>query len=146
MAADGDKSRVRLWQTLKQWAREELAAEHYPQAACVFRELPCPHCGGGPLSLEVEPHSGSRAGSFRGAIFGQCAHCGGASRLWYFSGEHRRALARTAVSCACGKGLFLAAEAERVEGHDGLPGFFDEGLVAAVCVGCGKVQTVVEVD
>jgi hypothetical protein len=94
----------------------------------------------------IEHHTGSRKRDFKGVIFARCSGCGGEERVFSFTGEHRQRLRVEEPACACGKRDFLVAMLERFEGDQGLPGFFDEGVIAGQCPQCGRQVVFVYTD
>jgi hypothetical protein len=106
----------------------------------------CSTCGIVPLTLTVEEHTGSKRGNFRGVIDGQCSQCGNREQIFSFTGPHREPERVLEPRCRCGHGEFLVAECERIERDEGLPGFFDEGVVVGQCARCGRHRTIVFTD
>jgi hypothetical protein len=131
---------------LEAFARRRLSADHHPGDHHVFRPFACDACGVVSFALTIEHHTGSRKGDFRGVIWGKCAACGSEKRLFRFTGEHRKRLRSEEPACKCGNASFLVAECERLEGDEGLPGFFDEGVVVGKCVQCGRNRVLVRTD
>lgn len=131
---------------LAQFARACLGYAGVSKARFSFRSFHCESCSGEEFVVVVEHHTGSRPGKFRGKIWGRCLACGAEAQLYSFTGEQRKPLRENPVVCTCGRELFVVAECERFEDEEGLPGFFDEGVVVARCIGCGRNQIVVEVD
>ena len=131
---------------LEAFARKSIGADAYPESRHTFDVYACEACGGSAFEVTVEPHTGSEDYDFRGIVFGECAQCGRPRRLLTYTGEHRQPLRRDAVRCECGNAQFVVALCERYEGDDGIPGFFDEGLVAGRCTRCGKSRIIVVTD
>ena len=131
---------------LKTFAERCIGAEHYPNDYHVFSPFECHACGVVPLRLRIEHHTGSRKGRFRGVIFARCAKCGEERRVFSFTGEHRRPLREERPVCRCGSKEFLAGNCERLEGDEGVPGFFDGGVIVGKCVDCGRNRAFVHTD
>jgi hypothetical protein len=132
---------------LEKFARKCIAAQEYPGDHHPFKLLGCPSCGVVvPLALTIEHHTGSRKDDFKGSIFGRCSECGSEERIFSFTGTHRRRLREETPACKCGNAYFLVAECERIEGDEGLVGFFDEGVVVGQCSRCGRNRAFVCTD
>lgn len=61
-------------------------------------------------------------------------------RLFTFTGEHRKKLRDEKPVCECGSRIFFVGQCERIEGEQGIPGFFDEGVIAGKCTDCKRNQ------
>jgi hypothetical protein len=48
--------------------------------------------------------------------------------------------------CECGNTHFLVAICERIEGEEGLAGFFDEGVIVGQCSRCSRNRAFVYTD
>lgn len=96
--------------------------------------------------LRIEHHTGSVKGDFKGVIHAECSVCGCEARVFSFTGEHRNVLRVERPTCDCGNRTFLSGVMERIEGDEGLPGFFDEGVIVAQCVACGRLTALVYTD
>jgi hypothetical protein len=131
---------------LERYARKCIAAHDYPTDYHRFRLLGCSSCGAVPLALTIEHHTGSTKGDFKGLILGRCSECGSQERIFSFTGAHRRRLRDETPACQCGSAYYLVAECERIEGDEGLPGFFDEGVVVGRCSQCGRNRALVYTD
>jgi hypothetical protein len=131
---------------LEAYARKRIAAHRYPNDHHLFRPARCTTCGVVPLELTVEHHTGSRKGNFRGVILSRCSVCGGEERIFSFTGKHRKPEREEKPACVCGNAYFLVAECERIEGDEGMRGFFDEGVVAGQCSQCGRKRAIVFTD
>jgi hypothetical protein len=103
-------------------------------------------CGLVPWALTIEHHTGSVPGDFMGIIRGRCSQCGHWALLFGFTGEHRRPTHQERPNCACGGEHFWVAMCERIEGENGLPGFFDVGVVVGRCATCGRNLALVYTD
>ena len=132
--------------SLRTFALKALAADEYPRARHRCRVPSCPACGAGPLEVTVEAHTGATEPNFRGVVFARCPRCGSETSIFRFTGPHRKAESRERLSCHCGHDQFWLTICERTEGDEGLPGFFDEGVVAGCCAECGGRQIVVAFD
>jgi len=64
--------------------------------------------------------------------------CGVEKLLFSFTGGHRKKVRAEKPRCVCRNDSFLVGECERIEGDEGLMGFFDEGVVVGTCAICGK--------
>ena len=131
---------------LEVFARKRIAAHRYPNDYHFFRPFKCDACGVVPFKLTIEHHTGSKKGSFKGVILGECAECGSGKRLFSFTGNHRERLREETPVCRCGSKHFLVGECERIEGDEGLMGFFDEGVVVGKCSRCGRNRVLVYKD
>ena len=131
---------------LENFAKYRLDAHRYPNDRYTFRPAHCPNCGVQPVSLDIEHHTGSTTGNFRGIIQATCSNCGDQFQFVSFTGDHRQPEFTETPKCVCGSYVFLAAESERYESDEGLPGFFDEGVVAGQCVQCGRHHLFVSTD
>jgi hypothetical protein len=49
-------------------------------------------------------------------------------------------------ACECGNITFIVGECERIEGNEGVMGFFDEGVVVGKCSRCGRMRAFVYTD
>ncbi|MGD8489431.1 MAG: hypothetical protein PVF67_04540 [Anaerolineae bacterium] len=131
---------------LESYARQRIAAERYPNDYHFFRVARCEACGLVAFELTIEHHTGSKKGNFRGVITGQCAKCGRTTDILRFTGKDRKPLRQEQPQCTCGHARFYVGECERIEGDEGLMGFFDEGVVAGQCADCGRNRVMVYTD
>ena len=131
---------------LEKFARDQIQAHRYPDDYHFFRLKKCEICGAAPFGLTIEFHTGSRKGDFKGRIFGQCSVCGHTARIFSFTGDHRKPEREEAPVCTCGGTDFYVGECERIEGDEGVMGFFDEGVVAGMCSQCERTRVLVETD
>ncbi len=131
---------------LEAFAKECIAADRYPHDYHTWRLFTCDACGGEAFEVTIEHHTGSKRGDFKGVIRGACAECGHGQRLFAFTGEHRKPHREESPACGCGNRSFLVGECERIEGEEGLMGFFDEGVVVGRCVRCGRNHAFVYTD
>ena len=131
---------------LETFAKKQIAADRYPNDYHFFRPAKCPTCGVVPLALTIEYHTGSKKGNFRGVIFARCSECEGEERIFSFTGKQRRPLREEKPACECGNVYFVAGECERIEGDEGVLGFFDEGVVVGKCSRCGRNRAFVYTD
>ena len=131
---------------LMAYARKQIAAQRHPDAHHRFRPFSCDTCGVVPFQVALQHHTGSKKASFRGVIWGVCAECGTRKCLFRFTGEHRRPVREEKPTCKCGAQGFVVAEFERIEGDEGLPGFFDEGVVVGQCSQCGRNRVLAHTD
>jgi hypothetical protein len=131
---------------LEAFAQERINAARYPEDYHLFRLFECQQCGTVPLELTITHHTGSKRGDFKGEISARCTVCDSVQRVLSFTGSHRKAERVEKPSCTCGGRHFYAGECERMEGEDGLLGFFDEGVVVAQCAECGRFKALVYTD
>ena len=131
---------------LEKFARDQIQADRYPNDYHFFRMSKCEICGVVPFGLTIEYHIGARKGDFKGQIFGQCSICGHTTRIFSFTGSHRKPERKETPACKCGGTDFYVGECERMEGDEGTIGFFDEGVVAGMCSQCERTQVLVETD
>jgi hypothetical protein len=131
---------------LESFARKKLDAERYPNDYHIFHLSKCQACGVVPAELTIEHHTGAKKGDFKGVITALCSNCGSTARIFSFTGSHREPLREETPACACGNQQFYVGECERMEGDEGLFGFFDEGVVVAKCSACGRKRVLVETD
>ena len=124
----------------KTYAEKALRAEKYVQDYHLFKMFACDTCGPVPMTLEIEPHTGSKRQDFKGIIRGTCSQCGVTKQVFSFTGGHRRKIRVERPHCTCGNDTFYVGECERIEGDEGVFGFFDEGVVVGQCAVCGKDQ------
>jgi len=131
---------------LEAFAKDCLSANRYPTDHHPFSLFKCPVCGLVPLEVVIEHHTGSKEGDFKGVIIACCSECGGEESIFGFTGAHRKRLRDEKPVCECGSRQFYVGECERIEGEEGLPGFFDEGVVVGQCASCGRKKAFVYVD
>ena len=131
---------------LEAFAKQRIAAHRYPHDYHFFTPFKCDECGVAPFELIIKHHTGSKDGNFRGEIFGQCSECKSSKRVFSFTGGLRKLLREERPVCQCGHGGFLVGECERIEGDEGVLGFFDEGVVVGQCAECGRNQVFVYTD
>jgi hypothetical protein len=131
---------------LEAFAKDRIAAHRYPNDYHFFRPFECDACGLAPFKLTIEHHTGAKEGDFKGIIWGDCVECGSRKRHFSFTGAHRKPLRTENPVCDCGNPSFLAGECERIEGDEGVMGFFDEGVVAGKCPSCGRNRALVYTD
>ena len=128
------------------YGRKCLSAQRHPGDHYPFRPFACSVCGVKPLTLNIEHHTGSAKNDFKGVVDGRCSACGTETRVFSFTGEHRRPEREERPVCTCGSTDFLAGVVEHIEGDEGLPGFFDEGVIVAQCAACGRVTALLYID
>jgi Zn ribbon nucleic-acid-binding protein len=123
---------------LRAFALKSIAAERYPDDHHVFKVFECEVCADAFFRITVEYHTGATEGDFKGVIWGRCVACGHRQKVFSFTGDHRSFLREERPVCECGSDRFIAGECERIEGEQGLAGFFDEGVVVGECCHCGR--------
>lgn len=131
---------------LEAYARKQIAAERYPNDIHTIKLAKCARCGVVPLKLTIEHHTGSRKKNFRGVIMAECSQCEDQTRIFRFTGAHRKPEREEKPKCKCGNTRFIVCECERIERDEGMPGFFDEGVVVGKCSECGKNRAFVYTD
>jgi hypothetical protein len=131
---------------LQQFAEKKLHAERYKNDYHTFRSFTCDRCGKVPLRMTIEHHTGSKTGDFKGVITGVCSQCQTEKQLFSFTGNHRKPERTEHAECTCGHNLMYAGMCERIEGDEGIIGFFDEGVVVGQCAKCGKQHALVFTD
>jgi hypothetical protein len=131
---------------LRAFAEKSIAAERYPKDYHFFTPYACDDCGVVPLELTIEYHTGSKEGNFRGVIHSLCLQCGRTKTAFSFTGAHRKREREEKPACKCGHKGFWVAKCERIEGDDGMMGFFDEGVIVGQCSACGTVRAFVTID
>jgi hypothetical protein len=133
-------------QDLEAFARDCIAAHRYPNDHHPWRLFACDVCGAVGFQLTIEHHTGSTSRDFKGVIWGDCAECGARKRLFSFTGQHRKQLREERPVCPCGSSIYVVGMCERIEGDEGLSGFFDEGVVVGQCCRCGRNRACVYTD
>ena len=133
-------------QTLEDFAKECIRSNNYPEHDHNFIMFSCNSCKSSAFKLTIEHHTGSEDWNFRGIIWGECSECGYLMRLFTFTGEHREKIREERPECDCGNRTFLAGECDRTEGEHGIPGFFDEGVIAGKCTSCNRNKAIVFID
>lgn len=131
---------------LEDFAGECINSKAYPDDIHQFTSFECSSCKSSRLRLVLEHHTGSDESNFRGIIWGECADCGYLMRLFTFTGSHREFLKEERPECECGNRVFSVGLCERTEGENGIPGFFDEGVVAGQCSECHLNKAIVYID
>ena len=123
---------------LEDFAKHCLNSQAYPNDEHIFNLYKCTSCHSPVLKLTMEHHTGSEEWAFKGIIRGECASCGYLLQLFTFTGEHRKILKTEYPVCDCGNRDFIAGQCERYEGEQGIPGFFDEGVIVGKCSKCSR--------
>jgi hypothetical protein len=131
---------------LEDFAKQCINSQKYPNDNHIFLLYKCVSCNSPIIKLTIEHHTGSEKWSFKGIIWGECSDCGYLMRLFTFTGEHREKLRVEYPICDCGNRNFMAGLCERYEGKQGIPGFFDEGIIAGKCTDCKRNQAFVFTD
>lgn len=131
---------------LEEFAKECISADNHPDDDHRWELFRCGSCGNPEFRITIEHHTGSEEWNFRGIIWGECAACGYIGRLFTFTGEHRVVEREDRPECDCGNRSFIVGQCERYEGEQGIPGFFDEGVIAGRCRECGRNRTMVFTD
>jgi hypothetical protein len=133
---------------LEAFAKKSIGAEHYPDDQHPCKVAECELCGVVPLELSIEHDEGSKPGRFKGMIWVRCSKCGARKDLLAFTAypERGKIIQVETPTCACGSVGFYVLECERIEVWDGVPSFFDEGVVAGKCARCGALRAFVFTD
>ncbi len=131
---------------LEDFAQESIDSHNHPDDIHKFSSYTCTSCRSSALKLTIEHHTGSEEWNFRGIIWGECAECGYLMRLFTFTGNHRDKLRDERPVCECGNRTFVIGQCERTEGENGIPGFFDEGVIVGKCTACSQNKVFVYID
>lgn len=131
---------------LEDFAGDCINSRNYPDCTHKFLQYRCSSCKSETLRLTIEHHTGSEDWNFRGIVWGECNECGYLMRLFTFTGEHRNMLRDERPECDCGNRVFTAGQYERYEGEEGIPGFFDEGVIVGKCTECNRNRAFVYTD
>ena len=131
---------------LRRFVLEALRADAYPTDHHHLRLFRCSECGLAPQAVTVKHHKRSQPRDFRGVIAAACEGCGGEATVFSYTALEPEPEREERLRCECGAGYFWLMIGDRIEGDDGLPGFFDEGVVAARCARCARQQIVVYYD
>jgi hypothetical protein len=131
---------------LDDFARQCIDSQDHPADIHHFTLFPCSECNSETLRLTIEHHSGSEEWDFKGIIWGECTTCGYLNRLFTFTGDSRQALREERPFCECGSRDFMVGMCERIEGEEGIPGFFDEGVIVGKCTLCNRNRAFVYTD
>jgi hypothetical protein len=128
------------------FARQCIHSQNHPGDYHKFTLFKCNSCKSSSFRITIEHHTGSEEWNFRGIIWGECAGCGYLMRLFTFTGEHRQRIRDDRPECECGNRSFVAGMCERFEGEEGIPGFFDEGVIVGRCTECSRKRAFVFTD
>jgi hypothetical protein len=131
---------------LGDFARECINSQAYPDDYHNFSIFTCNSCKSSNFRLTVEHHTGSVESDFKGIIWGECSECGYLMRLFTFTAPHRKLLKEERPACQCGSYSFTVGLCERIEGEQGIPGFFDEGVIVGKCTECSLNKVIVYTD
>ena len=131
---------------LEDFAMECIHHQEHPGDIHTFKLFRCNDCKSEVLKLTIEHHSGSEEWDFKGIIWGECADCGYLNRLFTFTGDSRKAIREERPVCECGSRNFRVGLCERTEGEQGIPGFFDEGVIAGQCILCHRNRAMAYTD
>jgi hypothetical protein len=129
---------------LEAFARHAIGAGHYPGDVHPCTVAECERCGVAPLELTVEHDEGDRSCDFRGVVWMRCTQCGAQRVLLAVtaSPEREPLVQIERPACVCGATAFYVVLCERLEVWDGVPSFFDEGVMAGQCAGCGRLRAI----
>jgi hypothetical protein len=131
---------------LDDFAKQCINSQNYPNDYHNFLLYTCNSCKSATFKLTIEHHTGSEEWDFKGIIWGECTSCGYIIQLFTFTGDHRKKLRDERPECECGSRIFMVGQCERIEGEQGIPGFFDEGVIAGKCTQCNRNQSFVFTD
>lgn len=135
-----------LISALEDFAKQSINNLAYPNDDHYFQIYKCNSCHSSIFKLTIEHHTGSENWAFKGIIWGECSTCGFLMRLFTFTGEHREILKTDYPVCDCGNRDFLAGQCERYEGEQGIPSFFDEGVIVGKCTKCNRNKALAFTD
>jgi hypothetical protein len=131
---------------LEDFARDCINADNHQADDHIFIMYQCHSCKRDSFILSIEHHTGSEEWNFKGIIWGECTNCGYLGRLFTFTGEHRKKLREEKPVCECGNRSFVVGQCERIEGEQGIPGFFDKGVIVGKCCNCHRNTSFVFTD
>lgn len=131
---------------LEDFARQCIHADKYPDDDHTFTIYSCHSCYNQHFRITIEHHTGSKEWDFKGIVWGQCVFCGYLGRLFTYTGEHRKYFREEIPVCICGGKVFTVGQCDRTEGENGIPGFFDEGVIVGKCNTCGVNKEFVYID
>jgi len=131
---------------LDEFARDCIHAENHPDDEHIFSLYQCHNCRENSFKVTIEHHTGSEEWDFKGIIWGECTQCGYLGSLFTFTGEHRKILREERPFCECGNRSFTVGQCERIEGEQGIPGFFDEGVIVGKCCNCKRNKSLAFTD
>lgn len=131
---------------LDDFAKQCINSESHPDDYHNYTLYICKSCKSSTFKLTIEHHTGSEEWSFRGIIWGECSICGYLNQLFTFTGTHRQSLKEDRPVCECGNRIFVTGQCERIEGEQGIPGFFDEGVIVGKCTLCKRNKVFVFTD
>jgi hypothetical protein len=131
---------------LDDFAKQCINSQEYPQDIHNFNLFFCSECKSAAFKLTIEHHTGSEEWNFRGIVWGECTTCGYLNRLFTFTGDSRQALREERPVCECGSRDFIVGLCERIEGEQGIPGFFDEGVLVGKCILCNRNKAFIYTD
>lgn len=123
---------------LHRFALERLDAARHPKSSHPYKEYECKECGSGTWEVVLDHDPGSDWRDFNGFVVGRCTRCHEYAALFAFFAPDRRCGSEEYLSCPCGSTRFSVAMCERYEGDDGIPGFFDEGVIVGKCADCKR--------
>ena len=132
--------------SLDDFALQCINSQAYPNDNHYFSIFTCNSCRSLSFKLTIEHHTGSTQSDFKGIIWGECSSCGYLMRLFTFTGTHRKILRDERPECECGNKTFTVGLGERFEGEQGIPGYFDEGVVVGKCCICNLNKAIVYTD
>ncbi|TFH25879.1 MAG: hypothetical protein E4H10_08620 [Bacteroidia bacterium] len=131
---------------LDDFARQCIHSQDHPEDIHKFQPFYCSACKSAALKLTIEHHTGSEEWDFKGIVWGECTTCGYLNRLFTFTGDSRQPLREERPVCECGGRDFMVGLCERTEGEQGIPGFFDEGVMVGKCTLCHRNRVFVYTD
>jgi len=131
---------------LYDFAMQCIDSQNHPEDIHHFDLYSCNECKSERLKLTIEHHTGSEEWNFRGIVWGECTVCGYLNRLFTFTGDSRQPIREERPVCDCGSRDFMVGLCERTEGEQGIPGFFDEGVMVGKCVHCNMNRVFIYTD
>jgi len=131
---------------LDDFARQCIHSQDHPEDIHHFNLFFCGECKSAALRLTIEHHTGSEEWDFKGIVWGECSGCGYLNRLFTFTGDSRQPFREERPVCECGGRDFSVGLCERTEGEQGIPGFFDEGVMVGKCILCNRNRAFVYTD
>jgi hypothetical protein len=131
---------------LDEFALQCIGSQSHPEDIHTYTTFSCAECKSEAFRVTIEHHTGSEEWDFKGVIWGECNKCGYLNRLFTFTGESRKLLREERPACECGERDFMLGMCERIEGEQGIPGFFDEGVIVGKCNRCNRNRAFVYTD
>ncbi len=131
---------------LKEFAREKIGADEYPDDFHIYDEAKCDKCGVVPFEVNLEHQNCGSPVDFHGTIWLQCSVCGEKQEYLSILVEGGKLINTEQCKCKCDNTTFYVASCDRIEVWDGQPSFFDEGVVVGKCSNCGSMVRIAMTD